>query len=210
MGLYTLFAAKKTGPDGVIVAIEPSSRDFSRLKANIELNRLSNVRALQVAVSNYQGDAELLVASEEHSGHNTLGNFGYPGVTALRREPIRVERIDDIVQRLRLERVDIVKMDIEGAEYSALQGAVDTIARFHPTILLELFDKTLEHQNSTSGQIWDFLVQRGYSIYMFSHQTGLPSPAIRKPYFDSENIVATEERGDHGRIEKVREPALGT
>ncbi len=190
IGLYTLFASKKVGRKGVIMAIEPSKREFKKLKANIELNKLINVRFLQVAISNYQGEVELLVATEEKSGHNTLGSFAYDSVALQGKERVRVERLDDIVHQIGLQRVDIVKVDIEGAEYSALQGAVNTLARFYPIILLELSDRTLVQQDGNSGQVWNFLVQNGYSIYVFDEQTGLPSLGVKKPYFDSENIIA--------------------
>jgi FkbM family methyltransferase len=190
MGLYTLFAARKLGTHGIVVAIEPSSRDFARLKANIELNRLVNVHPLQLAVSNYLREADLLIAVEEKSGHNTLGNFGYDSIIAQGKERVRVERIDDIVQNLRLQRVDMMKMDIEGGEFLALQGAQETLRYFSPIILMELSDRTLRHQGSHSGHIWEFLIQEGYHIYKFDERTGLPVSAERKTYFDSENIIA--------------------
>jgi FkbM family methyltransferase len=190
MGLYTLFAARKVGPHGVVVAIEPSSREFARLKAHIELNRLANVRLLQVAVSNCRGEADLLVATEEKSGHNTLGAFGYDSVTPQGNERVPVERLDDIVQQEELQRVDVIKMDIEGAEFLALQGATRTLSQFRPVLLLEISDRTLAHQGCSSQQVWEFLTQIGYSIYSFDDRTGLPVPSQRKHYFDSENVIA--------------------
>src|SRR6266446_6734031 len=73
LGLYTLFAARKVGMRGVVLALEPSSREFQKLRANVELNRMSQVRLQQVAASDRSTQAELLVAEEERSGHNTLG-----------------------------------------------------------------------------------------------------------------------------------------
>jgi FkbM family methyltransferase len=190
MGLYTQFAAKKVGPYGTVVAIEPSSRDFARLKAHIELNRLANVRLLQVAVSNYKGEADLLVASEKNSGHNTLGSFGYDLVIPQGHERVVVGRLDDIVERIGLQKVDVIKMDIEGAEFLCLQGAKEILSLFHPIILMELSDRTLRHQGCHSGQIWEFLSHGGYNIYTVGEQTGSMVSAERKSYFESENIIA--------------------
>src|SRR5207245_5070565 len=114
-GLYTLFAAKRVGKQGVVVSLEPSSREFRRLKLNVEENRLTNVRLLKMAVSNYPHEADLLIAEEEKAGHNTLGAFGYN--TALQcKERMPVETLDNILCREALQRVDVIKMDIEGAE----------------------------------------------------------------------------------------------
>jgi len=193
MGLYTLFAAAMLGPRGVVLAIEPSSRDFARLEAHVRLNNLTTAHLFRVAASDRRGEADLLVATEEKTGHNTLGAFAYASVVLQGREQVPLERLDDIVQKVGLQRVDVIKMDVEGAEYSALQGAVGTLARFHPIILMELSDRTLAQQGGSSSQVWDLLVQNGYLIYVFDEQTGLPSLGVKKLYFDAESIIAIHE-----------------
>ncbi|MCB0168768.1 MAG: FkbM family methyltransferase [Anaerolineae bacterium] len=190
MGLYTLFAAQKVGQSGSVLAIEPSQREFERLTQNVAINRLNNVRLRQLAVSNCQAEAELLIAREDHPGHNTLGAFGYDSVKLQRKEKVAVERLDDLVEQESLYRVDVIKMDIEGAEFLALQGAENTIARFRPVLLLELSDRTLNLQGCNSRQVWDFLTRFDYHIYKFDQQTGLPVIAQPQSYFDAENIVA--------------------
>jgi FkbM family methyltransferase len=93
MGLYTIFAAKAVGPRGAVIAIEPSSRDFARLKANVELNRIANLNLLQVAVSDYDREANLLLATDEHSGHNTLGGLMASLVTVTKRVTIGASKL---------------------------------------------------------------------------------------------------------------------
>jgi FkbM family methyltransferase len=191
MGLYTIFAARKVG-EGTVLAIEPSTRECGRLLKNVEANSLSNVRLLQNAVSDSSRDADLLVAEDEWSGHNTLGAFAYDTPLAA-KERVRTVRLDDIVLREGLSRVDIIKLDIEGAELLALKGAVGILERFRPLLLLELADGALLHQGCSSAQIWDFLRQTGYQIFSFDQQSGLPVPARQKPHHDSENVVAAPE-----------------
>lgn len=193
MGLYTLFAARKVTERGVVLAIEPSSREFQRLKKNVEANSLRNVRLLQVAVANWQSEADLLIAMQERSGHNTLGTFGY-NTQLESKEHVQVERLDDVIRREGLTRLDVVKMDIEGAELLALQGAAQTLTRFRPIVLLELSDRSLQHQGCNSGQVWEFLSQRAYRIYAFDKDTGLPVLAEQKPYYDFDSVVAIHSR----------------
>ena len=141
------------------------------------------------AVAELAKGADLLVAEDEWSGHNTLGAFAYDTPLAT-KETVRTERLDDIVLREGLSRVDVVKLDVEGAELLALKGAIGILERFRPLLLLELADRALCHQGSNSAQIWDFCCQRGYQIFAFDQFTGFPVPAQQKPYYDSENIVA--------------------
>jgi FkbM family methyltransferase len=58
-GLYALFAAQRVGPQGKVLAIEPSQREFMRLDRNLRLNRLTNVRAFRLAASSQYGEATL-------------------------------------------------------------------------------------------------------------------------------------------------------
>ena len=136
-----------------------------------------------------ESEAELLVASLQNSGHNTLGAFGYN--TALdHKESVRTMRLDELVQSEKLSRVDVIKMDIEGAELAALHGAGETIRQFHPVMVLELSDRALQHQNSTSADVLALLAQHGYRFFGFAHDTGLPTPLEPRKHFDSENIIA--------------------
>ncbi len=190
MGLYTLFAAQTVGPTGRVVAFEPSSREYGMLKQNIALNALKNVRAIPRAISNRDGQVELLVASLKNSGHNTMGKFGYAATFPEGTERVGVEQLDNFLAREGYERVDVIKMDAEGAELAALQGAMNTLRRLHPALLVEISDRTLEHQGASSREVLDLLASEGYRFYGFDEQTGLPRPLERKPRFDSENVVA--------------------
>lgn len=192
MGLYSLFAAKKVGRQGTVLAIEPSTREFQRLKTHVKLNTLPNICLLQVAVSNRQTEADLLIATEKNTGHNTLGMFGYDSVQLQEKEKVHVEKLDDLIQERSLKRLDVIKMDIEGTEFFALQGAINTLTQFHPVILLELSDITLEHQGCHSKQVWDFLTQLGYTFYSFDDK-GLPVLAQYKSYFGAVNVVAVPD-----------------
>ena len=202
MGLYTLFAAQRVGEHGRVLAIEPSTRECGRLLKNVAANSLSNVRLLWNAVSDSRSDTDLLIAEDKWSGHNTLGAFAYDTPLAT-KETVRTERLDDIVLREGLSRVDIVKLDVEGAELLALKGAVGILERFRPLLLLELADRALCHQGCSSAQIWDFCRIIGYQIYAFDKGTGLPVPAQQKPYYDSENVVAVTDSYELGAAWRI-------
>jgi FkbM family methyltransferase len=189
MGLHTLFAARWVGESGCVLAIEPSTREMQILKDNVEQNALGSIRLHAVALSDRASEVELLVASVQNSGHNTLGAFGYN--TALdHRERVRTMLLDELVQSEKLSRVDVIKMDIEGAELAALRGAGETLERFRPVVLLELSDRALQHQSSTSADVLALLTQHGYRFFGFAVDTGLPTPLEPRKHFDSENIIA--------------------
>jgi FkbM family methyltransferase len=191
IGLYTIFASNIVDNNGIVIAIEPSERDMERLRANVELNKGQVIRLRQTAISNSSGERELLIAEEEHSGQNTLGAFAYADVQNQGKRRVKTETLDEVVKNEALTRVDVIKMDVEGHEFFALQGAKETLRNFHPTLLVEISETALMNQRCTSSQIFTFLDDMGYRMYIFSKQTGLPVPLDKRiESIDSENILA--------------------
>ena len=197
IGLYTLFASKLVNNNGTVLAIEPSEREIQRLRENVKLNKSQNIRLRQVAISNSCAKRELLIAEEEHSGHNTFGVFTYAGVQIHQKQPVNTETLDEVVQNELLSRVDAIKIDVEGHELFVLEGAKETLSKFCPILLVEISDGALVHQGCSSLQVLKFLLQLGYRIYLFSRQTGLPVPLNKTiEYFESENILAIHESSE--------------
>ena len=175
LGLFTLFAARRVGPQGAVLSIEPSRRELSIIETNINLNHLANIKLLPVALSDRPGEVDLLVAPLAKSGHNTLGAFGFEDTALDHRERVPAHRLDDLVESHQLSRIDIIKMDIEGAELAALRGAQASLERHHPVLLIELSDRSLQHQQSTSCEVLALLDDHGDHVYGFDRSTGLPA-----------------------------------
>lgn len=188
LGLYSLFASRKVGTKGRVLAIEPSSREYDRLVTNCRLNAVSNLTPLKLALSDFSGSSDLLVASSDHAGHNTLGKFGYEGIVLDRKETVRVETLDNIISQRTIQRVDVIKMDVEGSELLALKGGVETIRRFKPILLVEVSDRTLKNRGCSSEMVLSFLDHAGYRILGFGADGRLGPPTM--DFKDSQNIVA--------------------
>lgn len=189
IGLYTLFAARHVTEEGRVVAIEPSTREMAILRHNVVGNNLGNVTLCPVALSDHAGEVELLVAPMRHAGHNTLGAFGY-NTPLDHRERVSAMRLDDLVEAQDLKRVDVIKMDIEGAELAALRGGCETLRKHKPVLLLELSDRALNPQRATSADVLVLLAGHGYRVYGFDTKSGLPVLLEPTSYRDSDNVVA--------------------
>jgi hypothetical protein len=81
-------------------------------------------------------------------------------------------------------------MDIEGAEMAALRGAAETLGQFKPVLLIEISDRSLQHQGTGSGEVLEWLQRQGYRMFRFDPATGLPIALQPRAHFDSENIIA--------------------
>jgi len=189
-GIYSLFAAAHVGAEGKVWSFEPSQRDHRRLIENLERNHLSQITPFQIALGANDVETTLSVAREEHSGHNTLGHFVYDGVSSDRRETVALLRLDSLVRQEGLTRLDVVKADIEGAEFAFLQGADEVLRKFRPILLLEFAGASLRAQGASPEQMAGHLRSLNYTLYTFDSNSGLPELAGLDLASWSHNVIA--------------------
>ena len=123
VGYYTLMFAQVVGPAGRIIAIEPSPENLPELKLNIERNKLRNVEIVPKAVGNSRKEVGL------RSGINS-------GVVRDDKPSYSVEQ--DLIDNIITEPIDLLKIDVEGFEEFAVEGAQHVLSEHQPTVLLEL------------------------------------------------------------------------
>jgi len=173
-GIYSLFAAKRVGASGAVIAVEPSSREYQRLRENVRLNSLP-VETVQAALGSTSGKATLAIAEAGHEGQNTIGDaVSNPKVATREHESVVVTTIDELAGDRRL---DLLKLDVEGSEVDALLGGTETLRRDRPLILLEAEAERLASQARTKDDLRAVLAELEYELYVFDSETGLLRPA---------------------------------
>jgi FkbM family methyltransferase len=163
IGLYTVEAGRVVGMRGTVVSIEAAPPHVDALERNIRLNHLANVRVIPHAVGAAVGNATLSLAPGENLGMFTLGAVDGGAV-----HRVRVEPLDLMLDERGIARVDLIKMDIEGAELGALRGAREVLARDRPPILIELNDNALTRCGASSAEVKAFLGDLGYRGWVVS------------------------------------------
>lgn len=153
-GIYCCAFGAAVGSGGYVIAVEPIPRQVQRLKSNIDINGFKHCFVIQKAISDREGSASLELAN---------GDTSASIMAAEKRNCIKVETtsIDQIVKKNKLPRVDFIKLDVEGAELLALQGAVNTLKEFHPTLSIEAADSAL------FMKVRAFLTPLGYRLCIF-------------------------------------------
>jgi len=126
VGFYSLIAAVRTGDGGRVYAFEPVSRNLDFLRRHLDRNRIRNVEIVEAAVSDASG-----LAAFEESASSAMGRIGASG-----RLKIRTVTLDEMVLDRGLPMPDAIKIDIEGGERRALEGARGILERRHPLIFL--------------------------------------------------------------------------
>src|SRR2546422_334845 len=110
-------------------------------------------------------------------------------IQLLRTEAVSVRTLDSTVREHNLNGVDVIKIDVEGAEKQVIEGAVEVLNRMRPVILLEVSKKALGLQGASPQNLIDLLQSRGYDTHRFDPLTGLPVPAQASDTL--ENMIAT-------------------
>lgn len=151
LGYVSLSLAKQVGPSGQVVAFEPVPRNIELLRQNIELNGIRNIRLLEVAASDKNGEAVIRLA-ENLATASLVWHRNNPAATAL---SIKTVALDDLVAAGDLAQPTFVKIDVEGAEGAVLLGMRRTLASSNPVLFVECSD-------AGRDTAWNLLQKLGY------------------------------------------------
>lgn len=184
-GVYALVAGKLVGETGRVLAFEPTAQSFATLRENIALNHLSNVRAFQVALAQAPGKGWL------HYGWDPVGNWLGQRPSCSKEgnegEEVQTETLDELLAASGIDRVDAMKIDVEGAEELVLRGATGCLTRHSPIVIFEFNPDTAGRLGLLPWGARDLLESLGYEFAVLGKCATSDNPEFRPAYF---NIVA--------------------
>jgi FkbM family methyltransferase len=161
-GIYTCAFAALTGPLGRVIALEPQEYAIQALRNNLLINQFDHVSVQQVAASDQAGTAILDVSRGAVSASiardfGRKGSFSVPTVT-----------LSALAETLGIDRLNVLKMDIEGAEYLALLGAESLLTKYKPLVILEATP-----QEDAWLKVMALLKGHGYKPFLFGPEGDL-------------------------------------
>lgn len=176
IGAHTVPLAKMVGPTGRVIAIEPQRVVFQTLCANLALNSITNVYAYCAAVGKQVG--KLLVPEIDYTQDNNFGGLGLEGRTSGQDVPLLT------IDSLGLERLDLLKADVEGMELDVLLGAEQTIARCHPLLYVE------NDRQEKSEELIAHIKSLDYAAYVHKPRLFVENNFFGKPENPFGNIIS--------------------
>lgn len=168
VGAYAIPIAQRI-TSGKVYAFEPSRSTFSTLRKNLKLNSLSNVVPIQVALMDKVGKAQLNINVRGRDGLNTLGIPSHPESRVVGEESVRTSTIDEFIRAQNIGKVDVMKIDVEGAELFVLRGASGLLERSDaPLIILEAQAMCTAGFSYHPVELTWYLEQRAFKVFALS------------------------------------------
>jgi FkbM family methyltransferase len=164
IGYFSMKASRKVGATGRVLSFEPNPETLKLLRDNVAANHTWNVLVEPIACTDRDQMLTLYAANIINTGASSLSSANAT-ITAASPKPysVRGRPIDDVVRELNLARVDVIKVDVEGAEVSVMRGALDTLRRFHPKVVIEVSPRQLASFQTTPADLIALFESAGYN-----------------------------------------------
>jgi FkbM family methyltransferase len=167
IGAHTLGIAQSVGPQGHVFAFEPTDFAFEKLCRNLALNpdlaaRTSPRQILLAASSSDSGEPQIYASWPLRSSNDEVHpkHRGRLVCTA----HASVDTLDSFVQRNKIDRLNLIKIDVDGHELPVLQGALETLRRFRPLLVMEMSPYNHAEHKHSFGDFVALLKSLRYSL----------------------------------------------
>lgn len=179
IGYNAVHAARRVGPRGRVVAIEPAPDNVAVLERNVAAARLSNVIVHPVAAGRESGRRKLYLRGETSAVNSLYPESCYAKVTDVVEVP--VAPLDDLVEGM----ADLVKIDVEGAELEVLEGMTRLLGAPKLSLIVEWHPKLQIMAGHDAGALPRWLLARGWNLFTASHVRTRPCTAADVPALTS-------------------------
>lgn len=182
IGCICLPLAKYVGPSGCVLSFEADPVVFQKLQNNSSLNSFVQWRGYNHALGSTSGTLTFHRAASTGSfGHAVGSLYESDWHTGGSTFDVSVDTLDRAIEKDQINRVDVIKIDVEGAEMDVLRGSLQTIEKFRPILCLEVCEHTYTTAGWTPQDLFDLLSPFGYSFEALDERNPGRTRALRGP-----------------------------
>jgi FkbM family methyltransferase len=167
IGYFSLLAANNS-PTIKVISFEPVNDLFQKLNENISINNIKNIMSVNTAVGETNEEKELFISANDNLG---MSSFQQPENYSGKKEKVKVVAIDDWFKTSGLNKIDLIKLDVEGSELATLKGMKEVLQNQRPALIVEVNPETLGMFGLKPVDIFDYLNQLNFDGYRIS-ETG--------------------------------------
>jgi FkbM family methyltransferase len=183
IGLFTVLFSKLVGNKGQVYVFEPTKETFKILEQTVQLNEINNCKLINAAVTKESGDVFFNLTSKSGEGSNA--NTLVKTERGVKTVKVNAWSIDDFRRKYNL-KVNVLKIDVEGAELDALIGAKETFLNDKPIGVLALHPSSIVANAQSLEEIWKLLKTYGCNIYYKGSDINEVTFCEKKELFDVE------------------------
>jgi FkbM family methyltransferase len=163
IGLFSVIASQVTGKTGKVYAFEPAPSTYGLLQKTLRINHNESViETFQKAVGRGKGKITFFISDGAADNGNSLVN--YKDDRPLHGIEVDVTSVDVFVKEKKLNRLDFIKIDVEGAEYDTLRGAAETLQSLRPVCIVAIHPEPIMAKGDRLEDIYDFIISQRYRI----------------------------------------------
>lgn len=188
IGVMSLNFASRCGPSGRVIGFEPDPVNFDRVTANIKLNKFNNIRIENLALADKPGRLKLFRIDPRNPGMN---RFLPPNQQRGEAIEVSVATLDEFIAENPMERIDLIKIDVEGFEMNVLKGARATISRWRPKLYIEVINASLKANGASARQLLSWVAGLNYRIIHASNGLDVRIDEVAETFF--EDVIALPE-----------------
>jgi len=137
IGYYVVLESKLVGSKGLVVAVEPDPVNFSYLLRNIRLNKLRNVMTVNKAISDRDGTINMIKSNRSNWSRVLQTSHDLAAQDVISVVEVQAVTLDNLIKQLGLNKVDFIRMDVEGHEDYIIRASENTIQGYLPDIFME-------------------------------------------------------------------------
>lgn len=201
-GIYSIVAAQKLRGEGRIIAFEPSARERRRLALHLHMNG-AHVSVEPYAVASEAGIFPFFTVA---SGFTSMNSLVFPPIqNPVRETKVAAICLDQYLATKEIREVDLIKIDVEGAELAAFRGARRALDSVRPVIICEVLDWVTRPWGYRAGGIVELLSSVGYQWFDFCEDGTLVGHAGKNEYPEVRNYLAVP-REKLSQIQAWRRP----
>jgi len=186
-GWYALVASKAVGESGLVLAFEPNPTAYATLQRNVAVSGRRNIRVFNIALSSTSGRAWLY----KGPGDESPSALAYVP-RGVGREQVTTRRLDDVLAEAEIQRVALMKLDVQGSEVDVLHGALGALRQSWPLLIFEVDPEAARLMGVLPRAAWDVLTTLGYAFFRFQESALVPLgefPELQEGVFL--NVVAS-------------------
>jgi FkbM family methyltransferase len=177
---WTLMNLAKKSESGRVFGFEPDPVNHRRCAENLSLNSMSNVTLFEFGLSDVNARMGIEVRTPSNRGGNRIAKPVENELT------VEVMRLDDLEFVKTIDRIDLIKIDVEGYEVNVLKGARSVLIKHHPALFIEVDDNNLRQLGYSAAELLTFLTEVGYKNFVTAYDgvAVTPSDNFNNCHFD--------------------------